>query len=88
MSTNLIGLFNVMRHAVSAILRSEPDENGERGVVVNMSSAAAYDRLAGQTAYAATKAGIIGMTLPAARDLLGKGVRVNTIDGGYRLAAQ
>ncbi|MGK5443440.1 SDR family oxidoreductase [Micromonospora sp. URMC 105] len=82
---NLVGTFNVMTNAVAAILRNEPDSNGERGVVINTSSISAHEGHAGHAGYAATKAALIGMTLPAARDLLGKGVRVNTIvAGGFR----
>ncbi|MFF5988339.1 SDR family NAD(P)-dependent oxidoreductase [Prauserella flavalba] len=79
--TNLCGTFNVMRLAVAAMLRNEP-ENGERGVVVNTSSGAAYEGQSGQAAYAASKAGVIGLTLPAARDLAGHGIRVNAIAPG------
>ncbi|TKG61864.1 SDR family NAD(P)-dependent oxidoreductase [Prauserella endophytica] len=79
--TNLSGTFNVMRLAVAAMLRNEP-ENGERGVVVNTSSGAAYEGQSGQAAYAASKAGVIGLTLPAARDLAGHGIRVNAIAPG------
>ncbi|WP_372495554.1 SDR family oxidoreductase [Saccharopolyspora soli] len=67
---------------MAAMLRNAPDETGERGIVINTSSIAAYDGVAGHTGYAATKAGLIGMTLPATRELLGKGVRVNTVVAG------
>lgn len=79
--TNLCGTFNVMRLAVAAMLGNEP-EDGERGVVVNTSSGAAYEGQPGQAAYAASKAGVIGLTLPVARDLSGKGIRVNAIAPG------
>jgi 3-hydroxyacyl-CoA dehydrogenase/3-hydroxy-2-methylbutyryl-CoA dehydrogenase len=80
-SVNLVGTFNVMRVAVAAMLRNEP-QDGERGVVVNTASAAAFDGQVGQAAYSASKAGVIGMALPIARDLAGTGVRVNTIAPG------
>jgi 3-hydroxyacyl-CoA dehydrogenase / 3-hydroxy-2-methylbutyryl-CoA dehydrogenase len=80
-AVNLVGTFNVMRVAVAAMLRNEA-EDGERGVVVNTASVAAYDGQAGQAAYSASKAGVIGMALPISRDLAGTGVRVNTIAPG------
>ncbi|WP_233520441.1 MULTISPECIES: SDR family NAD(P)-dependent oxidoreductase [Prauserella] len=67
--------------AVAAMLRNGP-EGGERGVVVNTASGAVFDGQTGQAAYSASKAGVVGMTLPVARDLAGKGVRVNTIAPG------
>jgi NAD(P)-dependent dehydrogenase (short-subunit alcohol dehydrogenase family) len=79
---NLVGTFNVLRLAAAAIARTEPGEDGERGVVVNTASIAAYDGQIGQTAYAASKGGIVGLTLPAARDLASVGVRVVTIAPG------
>jgi NAD(P)-dependent dehydrogenase (short-subunit alcohol dehydrogenase family) len=79
---NLIGTFNVLRLASSAMTQNEPDEGGERGVCVNTASIAAYDGQIGQVAYSASKGGIVGMTLPAARDLAGRGVRVVTIAPG------
>jgi len=79
---NLIGTFNVLRLAATAMSANEPDEQGERGVHVSTASIAAYDGQIGQTAYAASKAGIVGLTLPAARDLAGRGIRVNTIAPG------
>jgi NAD(P)-dependent dehydrogenase (short-subunit alcohol dehydrogenase family) len=79
---NLIGTFNVMRLAAAAIARTEPLEVGERGVIVNTASVAAFDGQIGQIAYAASKAGIVGMTLPAARDLAPAGIRVVTIAPG------
>ena len=68
-AVNLIGTFNVLRLAAAAMLANEPDEGGERGVFVNTASIAAYDGQIGQIAYSASKGGIVGMTLPAARDL-------------------
>jgi NAD(P)-dependent dehydrogenase (short-subunit alcohol dehydrogenase family) len=79
---NLIGTFNVMRLAASAIASTEPLEDGARGVVVNTASVAAFDGQIGQVAYSASKGGIVGMTLPAARDLSPVGIRVNTIAPG------
>ncbi len=79
---NLIGTFNVLRFAATAMIEAEPAEDGERGVCVNTASIAAYDGQIGQIAYAASKGGILGMTLPAARDLAGQGIRVNTIAPG------
>jgi NAD(P)-dependent dehydrogenase (short-subunit alcohol dehydrogenase family) len=79
---NLIGSFNVLRLAATAMSGNEPDAEGERGVCVNTASIAAYDGQIGQIAYAASKGGIVGMTLPAARDMAGRGVRVMTIAPG------
>lgn len=79
---NLIGSFNVLRLAANAMLANEPDAGGERGVCVNTASIAGYDGQIGQVSYAASKGGIIGMTLPAARDLAPAGVRVATIAPG------
>ena len=81
-TVNLIGTFNVLRLAAAAMARTGPDEEGERGVVVNTASIAAYDGQIGQIAYAASKGGIVGLTLPAARDLSAVGVRVCTIAPG------
>ncbi|WP_342741703.1 SDR family NAD(P)-dependent oxidoreductase [Amycolatopsis marina] len=78
---NLCGTFNVMRVAIAAMLRNDP-EDGERGVVVNTSSGAAFEGQPGQAAYSASKAGLIGLALPIARELAGKGVRINTIAPG------
>ena len=79
---NLIGTFNVLRIAASAIAKTDPLDNGERGVIVNTASVAAFDGQIGQIAYAASKAGVVGMTLPAARDLAPVGIRVVTIAPG------
>ena len=79
---NLIGTFNVLRLAAAAMVDNDPDEEGERGVSVNTASIAAYDGQIGQIAYAASKAGIVGMTLPAARDLASRGIRVMAIAPG------
>ena len=81
-TVNLIGTFNVMRLAASAISQTEPLEDGERGVIVNTASIAAYDGQIGQLAYSASKGGVVGMTLPAARDLSTVGIRVCTIAPG------
>jgi NAD(P)-dependent dehydrogenase (short-subunit alcohol dehydrogenase family) len=79
---NLIGTFNVLRLAAAAIAKTDPLEHGERGVIVNTASVAAYEGQIGQIAYASSKAGVVGMTLPAARDLSAVGVRVCTIAPG------
>ena len=79
---NLIGTFNVLRLAAAAIAAAEPDAEGERGAVVMTASIAAFDGQIGQTAYAASKGGVVGLTLPAARDLSRLGVRVCTIAPG------
>jgi NAD(P)-dependent dehydrogenase (short-subunit alcohol dehydrogenase family) len=79
---NLIGTFNVLRFAAAAMLENAPDDGGERGVLVNTASIAAFDGQIGQIAYSASKGAIVGMTLPAARDLASSGIRVNTIAPG------
>ncbi len=79
---NLIGTFNVVRLAAARMLAGEPDDQGERGCVVNTASIAAFDGQIGQAAYAASKGGVVGMTLPIARDLAKSGIRVNTIAPG------
>ncbi|MER6537859.1 SDR family NAD(P)-dependent oxidoreductase [Streptomyces sp900105755] len=79
---NLIGTFNVLALAAEAIARTEADEHGQRGVVVNTASIAAYEGQVGQAAYASSKGGIVGLTLPAARDLAQYGIRVCTIAPG------
>ena len=79
---NLIGTFNVARCAAAAMAKNESDEKTERGVIINTASIAAFDGQMGQVAYASTKGGIVGMTLPMARDLAKEGIRVNTIAPG------
>ncbi len=79
---NLIGTFNVLRLAAAAMASTEPDDGGERGVIVNTASIAAFDGQIGQIAYAASKGGVHSMTLPAARDLASSGIRVVTIAPG------
>ena len=79
---NLIGTFNVLRLSAAAMTQNEPNEGGERGVVINTASVAAFDGQIGQVAYASSKGGVVGMTLPAARDLMRSGVRVVTIAPG------
>ena len=82
LSVNLGGTFNVMTLAAAATAATEPQEDGQRGVVVNTASIAAFDGQIGQAAYAASKAGVVGLTLPAARDLASQGIRVCTIAPG------
>lgn len=79
---NLIGTFNVIRLAAAAMARNTPTESGERGVIINTASVAAYDGQIGQAAYAASKGGVVGLTLPVARDLSVLGIRVMTIAPG------
>ena len=79
---NLIGSFNMLRLAAAAMSVAEPDEEGERGVIINTASVAAYDGQIGQAAYSASKGGIVGMTLPAARELARFGIRVMAIAPG------
>ncbi|MDQ6816686.1 MAG: SDR family NAD(P)-dependent oxidoreductase [Actinomycetota bacterium] len=79
---NLIGTFNVLRLAATAMLANDPTESRERGVCINTASIAAYEGQIGQIAYSASKGAIVGMTLPAARDLAGAGIRVSTIAPG------
>jgi NAD(P)-dependent dehydrogenase (short-subunit alcohol dehydrogenase family) len=79
---NLLGTFNVLRLAAAAMLETEPTASGERGVCINTASIAAFDGQIGQIAYSASKGAIVGMTLPAARDLSSAGVRVCTIAPG------
>ncbi len=79
---NVIGTFNVMTKAASAIASVEPQSNGERGVIVNTASVAAFDGQIGQLAYSASKGAVVGMTLPAARDLAVVGIRVLAIAPG------
>ncbi|HEX4871585.1 MAG TPA: SDR family NAD(P)-dependent oxidoreductase [Nevskiaceae bacterium] len=79
---NLVGSFNLLRLAASAMATQTPNDGGERGVVINTASIAAYDGQIGQCGYAASKAGVVGLTLPAARELARYGVRVVTIAPG------
>ncbi|HEX5985710.1 MAG TPA: SDR family NAD(P)-dependent oxidoreductase [Nocardioides sp.] len=79
---NLIGSFNVLTLAAEKIAASDPLEDGQRGVVINTASIAAYDGQVGQAAYSSSKGGIVGLTLPAARDLAQYGIRVATIAPG------
>lgn len=79
---NLIGTFDVVRLAATAMSRNEPLASGERGAIVNMASVAAFDGPIGQAAYSSSKGGVVGMTLPVARDLAAVGVRVNTVAPG------
>jgi NAD(P)-dependent dehydrogenase (short-subunit alcohol dehydrogenase family) len=82
LQVNLIGTFNVIRLAAAQMARNTPNAEGERGVIVNTASVAAYDGQIGQAAYSASKGGVVGMTLPIARDLAGVGIRVLTIAPG------
>ncbi len=79
---NLIGTFNTIRLAAAAMARTEPLQSGHRGAIVNTASVAAFDGQVGQAAYSASKGGIVGLTLPVARDLAVVGIRVNTIAPG------
>jgi NAD(P)-dependent dehydrogenase (short-subunit alcohol dehydrogenase family) len=79
---NLIGTFNMLRLAAAGMTVAEPLEDGERGVIINTASVAAYDGQIGQAAYGSSKAGVVGLTLPAARELARFGVRVMTIAPG------
>jgi NAD(P)-dependent dehydrogenase (short-subunit alcohol dehydrogenase family) len=81
-SINLIGSFNMMRLAAEAMSANDPEPTGERGVLINTASVAAFDGQIGQAAYAASKAGVAGMTLPIARDLSRSGIRCMTIAPG------
>jgi NAD(P)-dependent dehydrogenase (short-subunit alcohol dehydrogenase family) len=79
---NLIGTFDAIRLAATAMSRHEPDADGQRGAIVSMASVAAFDGQIGQASYSASKGGVVGMTLPIARDLSAVGIRVNTIAPG------
>ncbi len=80
---NLLGTFNMLRQSAAAMAKTDPlTEDGQRGAIVNMASVAAFDGQIGQAAYSASKGGVVGMTLPIARDLSAMGIRVNTIAPG------
>jgi len=79
---NLVGTFNVLRLAAQAMAGNTPDREGERGIIINTASVAAFDGQIGQVAYSASKAGIVGLTLPAARELARFGIRVMTVAPG------
>ena len=79
---NLIGTFDAIRIAATAMSQTEPLEDGERGAIVNIASVAAFDGQIGQNAYSASKGGVVGLTLPVARDLAASGIRVNTVAPG------
>jgi NAD(P)-dependent dehydrogenase (short-subunit alcohol dehydrogenase family) len=79
---NLIGTFDMTRQAATAMSRNEPDANGQRGAIVNLASVAAFDGQIGQASYSASKGGVVGMTLPIARDLAAAGIRLNTVAPG------
>lgn len=79
---NLVGTFDAIRLVGTAISRNEPTESGERGAIVNLASVAAFDGQIGQAAYSASKGGIVGLTLPVARDLAASAIRVNTVAPG------
>jgi NAD(P)-dependent dehydrogenase (short-subunit alcohol dehydrogenase family) len=79
---NLVGTFDSVRIAATAMSRNEPDADGERGAIVNVSSVAAFDGQIGQAAYAASKGGLVGLTLPVARDLAASAIRLNTVAPG------
>ena len=79
---NLIGTFDMTRQAATVMSRNEPDADGQRGAIVNLASVAAFDGQIGQASYSASKGGVVGMTLPVARDLAAVGVRVNCIAPG------
>ena len=79
---NLVGTFDAVRIAATAMSRNEPDADGERGAIVNVSSVAAFDGQIGQAAYAASKGGLVGLTLPVARDLSASAIRLNTVAPG------
>jgi len=81
-TVNLVGTFNMIRLAAEAMSKNEPEATGERGVMISTASVAAYDGQIGQAAYSASKGGVVGMTLPIARDLAGVGIRVLTIAPG------
>ncbi|CAM9294976.1 unnamed protein product [Discosporangium mesarthrocarpum] len=82
LTVNCVGSFNVLRLAAQRMINAQPDEDGQRGVIVNTASVAAYDGQKGQAAYSASKGAIVGMTLPCARDLAFSGIRVMSIAPG------
>ncbi len=82
LEVNLIGTFDCIRLAATAMSQNDPDEDGARGAIVNTASVAAFDGQIGQASYSASKGGVVGMTLPIARDLSAVGIRVNTIAPG------
>lgn len=82
MTVNLLGSFNAMRLAAEAIAQGEPDEDGQRGIIINTASIAAFEGQIGQIAYAASKSGVAGMAITAAHDLSQYGIRVNAIAPG------
>ena len=84
-TVNLIGSFNMIRLSAEAMSRNDPEPTGERGVLISTASVAAYDGQIGQAAYSASKGGVVGLTLPAARDLASLKIRVNTIAPGLFL---
>ncbi|GAB3862383.1 SDR family oxidoreductase [Nocardioides maradonensis] len=79
---NLIGTFDMVRQAATVMSQNEPDEDGCRGAIVNLASVAAFDGQIGQASYSASKGGVVGMTLPVARDLSAAGIRLNTVAPG------
>jgi NAD(P)-dependent dehydrogenase (short-subunit alcohol dehydrogenase family) len=79
---NLIGTFDMVRQAATVMSRNEPDAEGQRGAIVNLASVAAFDGQIGQASYSASKGGVVGMTLPVARDLAAAGIRLNTVAPG------
>ncbi len=79
---NLIGTFDMVRQAATAMSQNDPDEDGCRGAMVNLASVAAFDGQIGQASYSASKGGVVGMTLPVARDLSASGIRLNTVAPG------
>ncbi|MCT8139194.1 3-hydroxyacyl-CoA dehydrogenase [Anaerobacillus sp. CMMVII] len=82
LQVNLVGTFNVIRLAAEKMTANEPNENGERGVIINTASVAAFEGQIGQAAYSASKGGVVGLTLPIARELASYGIRVMTIAPG------
>ena len=85
MNVNLVGLFNVMSKCAEKMALNEPENGEERGVIVNISSGAAYEGQIGQCAYASSKSGVLGLNMPAARELAPLGIRVNAICPGLFL---